>query len=204
MFSQDGTDKSLEEISAALVFYNGKRKLEDYSGNPINFWLTDDLPEMLKLNDQACYISTKVDFNVDGETIAISRTELPSFSAYKVNNGTVTDSLDLGLPKEIYIERLTYDEDATIFNKFWKAFYNDQFDVNTKKVTCYVKLDQANQEMLRKFYWFDNSIWILNKIDSFDVNSNNTVRCEFIKVQDRLNYLGGVQDYSLKNNVWKK
>lgn len=49
--------------------------------------------------------------------------------------------------------------------------------------------------MLRKFYWFDNSIWILNKIDSFDINSNNTVRCEFIKVQDMNNYTAGVQDY---------
>jgi hypothetical protein len=64
-------------------------------------------------------------------------------------------------------------------------------------VTCYVKLNQANQNMLRKFYWFDNSIWILNKIDGFDIGSDGTTRCEFIRVQDMSNYLEGVQNYRL-------
>ena len=35
-------------------------------------------------------------------------------------------------------------------------------------------------------------IWILNKIDSLDIaNKNNTVRCEFIKVQNINNYAAG-------------
>lgn len=150
---------------------------------------------MLTLNDEACYINTNTEIDVNGDTIAINITSLPSYTSYKSQNGTIIASFDLGLPKEFYVDRLAYNEDATIYNKFWDSFYKDQFDINTKKVTCFVKLDYANQEMLRKFYWFDNSIWILNKIDSFDINSNNTVRCEFIKVQDMNNYTAGVQDY---------
>lgn len=69
--------------------------------------------------------------------------------------------------------------------------------MNTKKVTCYVKLERAKQDLLRKFYFFDNAIWILNKIDSYDVTSYGTTRCEFIKVQDVSNYTSGVTDYSL-------
>jgi hypothetical protein len=68
--------------------------------------------------------------------------------------------------------------------------------VNTKKVTCYVKLERAKQDLLRKFYFFDNAIWLLNKIDSYDVTSYGTTRCEFIKVQDMRNYIYGVKDYS--------
>jgi hypothetical protein len=39
---------------------------------------------------------------------------------------------------------------------------------------------------------------VLNKIDSFDITSYGTTRCEFIKVQDINNYLRGVKDYSTR------
>ena len=57
-------------------------------------------------------------------------------------------------------------------------------------MTCYVNLYDwdVKQELLRQFYYFNNGIWILNKIDNYDVTSNNTTRCEFIKVQDITNY----------------
>ena len=74
----------------------------------------------------------------------------------------------------------------------------DQFDVDTKKVTCYVKLERVKQDLLRKFYYFDNAIWVLNKIDSYDVTSYGTTKCEFIKVQDMHNYTAGVKDYTSK------
>ena len=54
---------------------------------------------------------------------------------------------------------------------------------------------------MRKFYFFDNSIWVLNKIDSYDITSYGTTRCEFIKVQDICNYTRGVKDYSSRFNL---
>lgn len=105
------------------------------------------------------------------------------------------------MPREIYIDRVNYSEDTTLYANFWRAFYDDQFDVNTKKITCYVKLERATQDMLRKFYFFDNAIWILNKIDSYDVTKNGTTRCEFIKVQDMDNYIRGVKDYSSRFEI---
>jgi hypothetical protein len=58
-----------------------------------------------------------------------------------------------------------------------------------------VKFDKMNQDYLRKFYWFNNAIWILNKVDSYDVNDFGTTRCEFIKVQDTNNYVNGQISY---------
>lgn len=49
-------------------------------------------------------------------------------------------------------------------------------------------------DLLRQFYYFEDSYWILNKIDAYDINSDSTVRCEFIKVQDINSYLAGVQN----------
>ena len=111
---------------------------------------------MADLNDgQPCWLYTNSDKDTSGNTIAILRTTLPQFIKYKtaelwqsgstgelyyVDTGNVKQSLDFGLPKEIYIDGLNYSEDATIYNNYWKKFYNDQFNVNTKKVTCYVNL----------------------------------------------------------------
>ena len=69
-------------------------------------------------------------------------------------------------------------------------FYADQLDINTKKVTAYVNLNGLviNSDSLRNFYYFNNCIWILNKIDGYDVNNFNTVKCEFIKVNDVSSY----------------
>ena len=205
-YSLDNDEKSLEEISSSILFYNGDIDLVDIRNNPIKYWITDDLPEMADLNDgQPCWLYTNSDKDKSGNTIAILRTTLPQFIKYKtqelwqsgstgelyyVDTGNVEQSLDFGLPKEIYIDGLNYSEDATIYNNYWKKFYNDQFNVNTKKVTCYVNLYDwdVKQELLRQFYYFNNGIWILNKIDNYDVTSNNTTRCEFIKVQDITNY----------------
>lgn len=205
-YSLDNDEKSLEEISSSILFYNGTRDLLDIKNKPIKYWITDDLPEMADLNDgQPCWLYTNSNKDTSGNTIAILRTTLPQFIKYKteeiyqsgstgelysVDTGNVRQSLDFGLPKEIYIDGLNYSEDTTIYNNYWKKFYNDQFNINTKKVTCYVNLSDwdVKQELLRQFYYFNNGIWILNKIDNYDVTSNNTTRCEFIKVQDITNY----------------
>lgn len=189
-YSLDNDEKSLEDISNSLVFFNGLQGLKDSKNNEINYYISDDLPEMIDLNDEPCWLYTSSEFDESGEQIAIKRNTLPQFTRYIINNNTITHSFDFGVPKEIYINNINYLEDSTIYAKYWKSFYNDQFNVNTKKITCYVNLLGFNvkQDLLRKFYYFQNSIWVLNKIDSFDVTSDNTTRCEFIKVQDINNY----------------
>lgn len=196
-FSLDGDEKGLEEISSALVLYNGHKDLVDYRGSQIPMWISDDLSEMALLNDKtACFLWTDKE-TYNGEKIAIRKTKLPQYITYVIDkNNNVTESLDFGLPREMYVDKVNYSEDTTIYANFWDSFYRDQFNVNTKKVTCYVKLERAKQDLLRKFYFFDNAIWLLNKIDSYDVTSYGTTRCEFIKVQDMHNYLWGVKDYS--------
>lgn len=57
LFSLDGEEKSLEEITNSLVLYNGHQDLVDYKGNAVPFWITDDLTEMASMNDKtACYL----------------------------------------------------------------------------------------------------------------------------------------------------
>lgn len=138
---------------------------------------------MLKLADEPCWLYTESEYDAGGQQIAIRTSTLPQYMNVLVDgSNNVTFSLDFGLPKEVYFGNVAYSDNATVYANFWKAFYNDQFNVNTKKVTCFVKIDRIDASALRDFYFFDNSIWLLNKVDSWDITSDATTRCEFIRV----------------------
>lgn len=187
-------DNSPVDIDYSLVFYNGMVSV------PYNLWLTNDVAEMAALNDnEQCYLWTNSEYNGNGDRIAYLRNSYPSYVSF-INNPEdyrIGTSLDFGVPQEIYLDDdFSYRDDATLYYKFWKALYNDQYNVNTKKCVCYVRLDEVNNDTMRKLYFFEEAYWFLNKIDSFDVASLGTTRCEFIKIQDKDNYLNGVPDYS--------
>ena len=135
--------------------YNGLKRMRDSEGHDTVFWITDDLPEMYQLNDgEPCHLYTTHVISAATSTMA-----LPQYinCIYDASNN-ITASLDFGVPKEIYFGNYAYPEDVTVYANFWKNFYADQFNIDTKKVTCFVKLDNMSQEWLRKFYYFDNAI----------------------------------------------
>ena len=181
-------DNQLQDITNSLVFYNGRIGLIDSKNAPVRYWVTDDLIEMGTLNDnQNCWLYPGNGFDASGKEIAVRLYELPQYISLQTDGSdNVVSSFDLGLPKETFLTA-KYSEDKTLYNQYWKSFYNDQLNVNTRKINCFMKLDFANQEMLRKFYWFQNSYWILNKID-YSPTNNQTTSVEFIKVFDKDNY----------------
>ena len=139
-YNLDGDTKSLSEIKSALVLYDGYELLNDVMDNKIVYHITDDVSEMSLLNEKPCYLYTNSEYNTAGDRIAIRINVLPKFVRYISASNNVKYSLDFGLPKEIY-EKLDYSENATVYNKFWDNFYKDQFNINTKKLTCFVKLN---------------------------------------------------------------
>lgn len=165
----DGTD--------VLLFWEGANYY-DY------FRLSDDLPAMDSLNDGVpCWILTP------GTGLTI-----PIFQRYKYSHDwTIHDSLDFGVPRELNIPSIAYDPASTIYSRKWKNYLTDRFDVNTKVMHCKVNFGgiQVGSELLRKFYWFDNTIWVLNKISDYSLTTLDPVDCEFVQVQDKDNYLDG-------------
>lgn len=132
--------------------------MADSEGNPIYFWITDDISAMTHLNEGACYLYTESEYDTNGNSIAKRTDSLPQFLNCNIINNNVVASLDFGMPKEIYCGNVAYSPDMTVYANFWKKFYYDQFHIDTKKVTCYVKLDRMNQDYLRDFYYFDNAV----------------------------------------------
>ena len=193
------TDNSLSDVTSSLVFFNGFVETKNKDGGQVPFWLTDNLQEMFRLAEESCYLYTYSEKNKFGQQIAIKQTELPQFTRYDINNAqnAVIASWDFAVPKETYFGDVRYDENSTIYNRFWERYFTDRYDVNTKKVECYVNLIgiDVTQQNLRQFYWFENCYWVLNKIINYDPCSTETTKCEFIKVNNIANYTVG-------QNLW--
>ena len=164
-----------------LVFHEGWDRY-DY------FKLTDDVPAMDVLNDGVpCWMLGAGGTGADGLNI-------PIFQRYiYANTAVIDDSLDFGVPHQLDIPGVMHSEGCTVYERGWKKYISDRYDVNTKVMTCRVNFAgiQVNQELLRKFYWYDNSLWVLNKITNYSLTTYDPVECEFVQVQDKNNYLNG-------------
>lgn len=173
-------DGKMVDGKDVLIFLNG-------FGTYDKFKVTDDLPIMSVVNGgKPCWILD-----------AGGGVDIPVFSRYSYEFVGLTremvHSLDFGVPRQLDIPGITYDPESTIYETAWKAYISDRYDVNTKVMTCRVDFSgiQVSQELLRKFYWYDNSIWVLNAIRNYSLTTYDPVECEFVQVQDKDNYLNG-------------
>ena len=179
-----------------LLFYNGRTLLRDNDGKTMNFKITDDIPQFVKLNDgEPCWIWT-YNWQLATDTIIGGKPfygdgYLPNFSRYITNeNGWITHSWDFGTPKALYVPDYSIDDTSNLYNQYWKPYVRDMYDANTRVVECKVLLkERVIGEWLQRFYYWDGSYWILNKVIDYDVTSNGTTKCEFVRVNDIQNYL---------------
>lgn len=189
------TKKDPIDGSGVFVFYNGLKPCKDANGNSVTYWLTDDLPEMYTYNDNACWLWTNSIYNKSGQQIAWDFTELPSFGRYQYteNGAYIAYAWDFGKVKELFVPYVYYNENANIYDRYWSRYVNDLYDVNTRICEAYVKLPKTQgDKLMRQMYWFDNSLWRINKIVDLNVCSEDTTRVEFVKVQDVRNYTENV------------
>lgn len=190
-YNLENDEKSLSDISSVLLFYNGQVEPKDFDGNRIRYKLSDDLSEMYLLNNKIpCWLFTDSTTDENNNTISYNCTTLPQFLRYKIVGNQVQASWDFGKPKEIYIPDTTYEDNKALYEQFWSSYYNDQLDINTKEITCYVNLNDVvvNGELLKNFYFFNGCHWILNKIENYSINNYDTTKCTFIRVNKLSNY----------------
>lgn len=222
LWSSDGetldTDISCPPSTASVTYYNDNpnwpgydynvaRKLELRSADnkPIDgtdilvffegwarynwFKLTDDVPAMDALNDGTpCWLLGP------GPGTGQNALNVPCFQRYGYGAiSVIEDSMDFGQPRQYDIPGVRMENDCTIYERGWRKYMADRYDVNTKVMTCRVDFSgiQVSQELLRKFYWYDNSLWVLNKIKNYSLTTYDPVECEFVQVQDKDNYLNG-------------
>lgn len=174
----DGDGKPVDG-SGCLLLYEGRTKLP-------YFKLTDDDVAMDRLVNNPCWLL---------DPGAASGIFVPSFSRYHINPDTsaIEVSLDFGMPAELDIPAVIYGDAAAIYPRQWRAYITDLYDRDTKVMTCKVDLRglRVGPELLRRFWWYDGSIWVLNKITNHSLTTWDLTECEFVQVQDTENYING-------------
>lgn len=169
----DDGEETAEEVAPALVFFQG--------GKVDGTWhLTDDNTAMALLNNSPCWLWD--------ESLAAAR--VPRFGRVATFSGE-TYSLDFGTPKEtFYIPEVSLAPEQAIYARWWERYLIDLLSKDTKKAECYVvfppHLDMRHE--MRKFYLFDRSLWVLNKVTDYDATKVQPVKCEFIRVTDKEAY----------------
>lgn len=172
--NEDG-EESAEDVAPALVFFQGGEVGGDWH-------LTDDIGVMATLNNGPCYIWDP--------TLPAAR--IPRFGRVATFDGE-TLSLDYGTPKmTYYTPDVSLAPEQAIYHRYWETYLSDLLRRDTKKVECYVvfppHLDMRQQ--MRRFYLFDRSLWVLNKVSDYDPTKEESVKCEFVRVINREAYTG--------------
>ena len=183
-----------------LIFFSGFKNLTSGRANAINYFLTDDSYWQSQLNEGSpCWLFVSADKDVNERPVARKVAELPVFERYLTdsNGTTVKKSLDFGSPQELYIPKYNLKDDVNIYSNFWKTYLEDLYDINTKILTLYVRLKgKVGYDLLRQFYWFENSIWRINKIEDWNIGLDDVTKVEFVKVQDLTGYTSVTQTKS--------
>lgn len=179
----DSGNEAYEERDTLLFF----RGIQDLTGITDRYAVTDDNTRMMSLNDNTpCWL---LDYQLVDPSSAV--TFLPMFSRYKWRMNIITKSLDFGTPAEVDIPNVTFHIDSSIYNQYWSRYITDRYDNDSKVMTCKVNLSgmQVDESLFQSFYYYDGALWALNKIINHSLTTWDETDCEFVKVQDKSNYL---------------
>lgn len=187
-----GKENGAVDGDSVLLFYNGPKMCAG-SHYYFKYWITDDVADMINLNGGTpCWLFTNGDY-IGQERIALTTQMIPHFTRDLIvdgeQEGNISHSWNFGHPMMTFVPNVYTVDGDSIYDNCWKDYIRDLYSVDNRKVSCYVNLKGVPaQDWLRKWWWFDNSIWRLNEIKDWNAAGNETTLCEFIKVQDPENY----------------
>ena len=187
-----GADNDASNGALTLLFHVGEVACSSTTAGFINYFITDDIQEMVSLNDKTpCWILTEREYDYQDNRIGYRRETLPKFSRYITyeENGYITHTWDFGRTMETYVPDTTLTDGCSIYEKCWSNYIADMYDVDSRLVQCYCLINgMVNTEWLRRFYFWDNAIWRLNTLKEWNPGAYGTTLCEFLKVKNIEDY----------------
>lgn len=187
-------ENSSVDLQNAIVYFDYFRT---YSQENSLYQLSDNIPICKELCDQNCYYynygwSSFASLNsVQERVTSVNMATLPVFSNkffYKNENyfGVYkTPNADINMTED----KANIYASHNIFELCFKYQFEDLYNKNNKVLNIKYRLREHPKSAMRKFYYFDNATWILNKIDNYTPGFNNFTNCQFIKIQDKNNYV---------------
>jgi hypothetical protein len=180
--------KAVDGADVLMVFNGVKDAPVWESWARLHYRLTDDHPDMQTLNEgEPCWNFTETNSKVV--------TSLPEFrrcATYESDGESIIKaSYEWGEPLARGVNGTFHEAEAnTIYNRYWKAYQADRYDDDTYRMTCKVDLRglRVGQELMRKFFYYDGAVFVLNAIRNHSLTTWDDTECEFIRVQDKTNY----------------
>lgn len=160
-----------------LVYYSGMDMYDDFK-------VSDDSAVMASVNGGTmCWDLNK------GAGVRVA-----DFHRYDTDTEWgVNRCLDFGIPREVDIPWVNFFDGCSRYELGWAAYLRDLLNKDTKTMKCRVNLEglQVGPELFRRFFWYENSLWVLNKITNYSLTTYDTAECEFIQVRNKNNYTNG-------------
>ena len=144
-------------------------------------------------------LPTSKGWNVYDATTSNGQTSYP-YAGHLDNPYNPTFDLNWGVPKRIYYDfsyggsnTVTYPS-SNCYNEFWSEYITQLTDKNSKLLECFLALRPSDYADLsfRNKYYIDGSSWRLLKISDYNVESNQTTKCLFIKADPQAAFTGQV------------
>lgn len=169
-----------------LIFSQGTYEL------PAGFALSDDEPAMyLGNNANPCWILEADSVYNPGALLSVPLFGRFSYSPTGRTRGEIYDMQEFSTPLEIDIPGVRIARDMNVYNAAWRDYIQDRYSPATKVLTAYIYADRIHgfgPAALRRFFYIDGAVWVLNKISDYDLNGDGLTKCEFVQVQDAENY----------------
>lgn len=172
-------DKDNKQVSlfGCFFFHNGTANFStDSSLNLVIPKISDD-SNFMSRNTTYFYTFLQMDYVVSNK--------YPKLDIVRGNNLCV-----FNIPKENYTYLNNYSDKNSIYVNFWDKYLNERYNIQNKKITCYVNLKPTDYNNFKwnKFVLIDNQLCIVNKIYDYDVSSNESTKVDLITIQDISGY----------------
>lgn len=176
VYNKDKDNKQVD-LFGSYFFYNGLQSFSTEAAlNLVTVKISDDTP--FQLANNTYFYSRKAGYRLLVYTY-------PKLDIVNGNNLCVFNA-----PMENYTYLNNYSGKTSIYDNFWKTYINERYDIQNKKITCYVKLNPIEyiQFKWNKFVKIGDQLCMVNKIYDYDISSNQPTKVDLITIQDVTGY----------------
>lgn len=172
VYNKDNDGKQVD-LFGAFFFHNGLAAFSTEEAlNLRNVYISDDT-RFQNANNNWFYVQRSSDM----ERVYT----YPLLDVVRNNNLCL-----FNIPKENYTYLNNYSGAGSIYTNLWENYINERYDIQNKKITCYVTLKphEYSQFAWNKLVTIGNQLCIVNKIYDYDVTSNAPTKVDLITVQN--------------------
>lgn len=180
VYNQD-KDKKQVDIFGAYYFHNGLKEFDTETAlQLVPPKISDDTPFQL---------STNTFFYTRSGAGRLVVTTYPYLSVVKGLTFGISCLFNIPSENYTYLSSL-YTSKTSIYADRWKNYLDERYNVQNKKITCYIKLspiDFVNFQW-NQFVVIGNQLCMVNKIYDYDITSNQPTKVDLITIQDVTGY----------------